>query len=591
MLGIYPLRKQLFPFVLLTNVCWIGCDHTPLPHTGESKLMHVIPRAHEAHVVLDPARQKAIWDAEHLTFELERRFGPPLLEAIRSQDQEQLTRLFREHFSGSFGVATESQDRTNDFVTETVSTYDSAGSTPLDAEQMAARLLNTTKSLTTIERARFRVLKIRKSDSPGRWEIRILLTFVGQQSTGQETLIESEHQVVVTVGDDEQIGHEPLVEQWHIESLVQRTSTRPLMQEITEQVGFDRLPLQDNWNVAVGKASQFGLQFAAEDFDRDGYIDLAVAGYNGQTMLLRSIQGRAFMDVATKMGIGRRIATRNKLAAWIDFDNDGYPDLLLGEALYHNEQGKHFTEVTQQSGLSFDFECMGAVTADYDGDGLLDLYVLYQRDHKTETLVKETWINESQSGKANVLWRNVGGGRFVDVTVKANVGGGRRFSHAASWFFYDQDRWPDLYIANDFGRNVILRNKGDGSFVDVSAETGASDFATSMGVATGDIDNDGFTDIYVANMYSKMGRRIIDQVSDADYPAGIFQQIKGSCAGNRLYSKHSVAEPYQEHGESMGVYAVGWAYAPVMADLDNDGWLDIYSTTGFMSFDRKKPDG
>ncbi|MEO1971953.1 MAG: VCBS repeat-containing protein, partial [Pirellulaceae bacterium] len=199
---------------------------------------------------------------------------------------------------------------------------------------------------------------------------------------------------------------------------------------------------------------------------------------------MRSIQGRAFMDVATKMGIGRRIATRNKLAAWIDFDNDGYPDLLLGEALYHNEQGKHFTEVTQQSGLSFDFECMGAVTADYDGDGLLDLYVLYQRDHKTETLVKETWINESQSGKANVLWRNVGGGRFVDVTVKANVGGGRRFSHAASWFFYDQDRWPDLYIANDFGRNVILRNKGDGSFVDVSAETGASDFATSMGVAT-----------------------------------------------------------------------------------------------------------
>jgi hypothetical protein len=590
MLGVSHLRRQLFPFVLLTNVWVIGCGgHTQLG--GDTKLLSVTPQADEAVVELDPAKQKAIWDAEHITFELERRFGPPLLQAIRAQDQEQLTRLFRENFSGSFTEPSETQERANGFVTETVSTYDSPAGTLLDAEQMSARLLNTTESLSTIERARFRVLKIRKSDLIGRWEIRVMLTFVGQQANSQETLIESEHQLVVTIGEEEEIGREPLVEQWRVESLTQRWSTRRLMQEITAQIGFDRLPLKDNWKVTTSQASQFGFQFAAEDFDRDGYIDVAVAGYNGQTMLLRSRQGRSFIDVSRQMGIGPRIAARNSLAAWIDFDNDGYPDLLLGEALFHNEKGKHFTEVTQQSGLYFDFECMGAVTADYDGDGLLDLYVLYQRDQKTETPVKETWIDESQSGKANVLWRNVGGGRFIDVTSVANVGGGRRFSHAASWFFYDQDRWPDLYIANDFGRNVVLRNKGDGSFVDVSAESAASDFATSMGVATGDIDNDGFTDIYVANMYSKMGRRIIDQVSEADYPTGIYQQIKGSCAGNRLYSKHSVAGPYREHSESMGVYAVGWAYAPVMADLDNDGWLDIYATTGFMSFDRQKPDG
>ena len=104
-------------------------------------------------------------------------------------------------------------------------------------------------------------------------------------------------------------------------------------------------------------------------------------------------------------------------------------------------------------------------------------------------------------------------------------------------FFYDDDAFPDLYIANDFGKNVLLRNKGDGTFEDISAESQAEGYSTSMGVSTGDLNNDGKTEIYVANMYSKMGRRIIGQVSDDDYPEGIYPQIQGSCAGNRLYTR------------------------------------------------------
>ena len=190
-----------------------------------------------------------------------------------------------------------------------------------------------------------------------------------------------------------------------------------------------------------------------------------------------------------------------------------------------------------------------------------------------------------------MLFRNDGSGRFSDVTAESGAGAGKHQTFATASFFFDDDRFPDLYTVNDFGKNVLLRNRGDGTFEDVTETAGAGDYATSMGVATGDLNNDGFTEIYVANMYSKMGRRIIGQVQKTDYPEGIFQQIKGSCAGNRLYSKCSAEAPYREQGESMGVDAVGWAYAPAMADLDNDGWLDIYATTGFMSFDRKKPDG
>ena len=91
-------------------------------------------------------------------------------------------------------------------------------------------------------------------------------------------------------------------------------------------------------------------------------------------------------------------------------------------------------------------------------------------------------------------------------------------------------------------------------------------------------------------MYSKMGRRIIAQVGDADYPDGIYEQIVGSCGGNRLYSG-SVESGFDELSEELGVEAVGWAYAPAMLDVDGNGLLDLYATTGFMSFERGKPDG
>ena len=137
----------------------------------------------------------------------------------------------------------------------------------------------------------------------------------------------------------------------------------------------------------------------------------------------------------------------------------------------------------------------------------------------------------------------------------------------------------------------VLRNRGDGTFEDISEAAGVADFATSMGVATGDIDNDGTPEMYVANMYSKMGRRVIAQVDEGDYAPGVYKQIKGSCAGNRLYKRDTKTGAYSEWSEPWGINGIGWAYAPAMADLDNDGLLDLHATTGFLSFKRGKPDG
>jgi len=288
--------------------------------------------------------------------------------------------------------------------------------------------------------------------------------------------------------------------------------------------------------------------------------------------------------------IAKRRRAVNALATWIDFDNDGFADLLLGGRRYRNRDGAGFDDVTQASGLRFDRVPLGCNVADYNGDGRLDRYVLYQKGFDAQRPAKVGWVGDAESGARNQLWRNEGNGRFKNTTITSRAGGGKRQTFAAATFYFDDDVYPDIYVANDFGKNILLRNRGNGTFVEVGNASGAGDFATSMGGAAGDLDNDGRNELYVANMFSKMGRRIIAHVETSDYPEVVHEQIVGSCAGNRLYLPGKDGG-YREVSEQLGVNGVGWAYAPAMTDLNRDGWLDIYSSTGFMSFGRFAPDG
>ncbi len=363
------------------------------------------------------------------------------------------------------------------------------------------------------------------------------------------------------------------------------------MEEVTESSQLHRLPLPDNWTMSKQEtALRYSFQFAVEDFDRDGFLDIAIASVRGPTALLKSLGGKQYAVANAAFGIPRMANKAERaLACWIDFDNDGFPDLILGDRVYRNREGKKFEEITAASGLEFPRAPMGCAVADYDGDGLSDLYVLYQGAGGLDKALP--WVGDQISGMPNVLWRNLGGGRFEDVTAKSKASGGMSNSFAATWLYADGDALPDLYVANDFGTNHLLRNRGDGSFEDIAEAAGVADFATSMGVASGDLDNDGSAEIYIANMYSKMGRRIIGQVSEDDYGAGVYAQIKGACAGNRLYRRGKDGGRYSEWSEPWGINDIGWAYAPAMADLDSDGLLDLHATTGFLSFERGKPDG
>ena len=536
-------------------------------------------------------KQKQIWDSEHIAFEIEKRFGKRCLATIQQRSTPGFTELCRPGFSGSVPSLKQGVERSHADMAEVHFTQSNVDS--IDATQIAQFLASELSEFETVTATKLRALNVERLENDN-WTTRLLLSFAGMDSEGSGIEWTSTQTVEFSFAKDVDLETKPVLSSWRIESMTRRKSPRPFFVEATTSVGLDQTEIKDNWLLDKNQVRQYRFQFAVVDFDGDGWLDIAVAERDRSSLLRFSPTDGKFIDVAREMGIHVNhlpYGKPTKLAAWFDFDNDGFPDLLLGNRLYRNEKGLRFTDVTAQSGLRLKPQAMGAHVVDYDCDGLLDLYILYQASEESPPPKRKlSWVND-EYGERNRLWRNLGDGRFSDVTLKSQTGGGYRSTLAATWFFADDDRYPDLYIANDFSENVLLRNNGDGSFTDISKGSRAADFATTMGVAAGDTNNDGKSDLYVANMYSKMGRRIMRHVSKADYPADIFEQIQGSCAGNRLYLKNTDAEDYRDVGDEYGVQGVGWAYAPAMVDFDNDGWLDLYATTGFLSFRRDKADG
>ena len=558
------------------------------PREPEETKQGISEKVREAE--LDPDKQKEVWHSEHITFRLENRFGKPLLAAVVAGETADIVRHARPGFRAHLPGKTAPLERTQAGIQEFVLPSQRAGGVDGDADSFARYMVDSLNRGGTIDSSRFQLLQIKRMEGPDQWWAEAFISI-----RGPGYIIEGVHECEFRLSADTMPDDEPILERWHVETESYRKANSEILREVTDLAGLGQLPLPDNWNLKPGEGGQYHFQFAVEDYDRDGYLDIAIATYRGRPLLLRGVRGARFVDVTAQMGLKSWDSSGNKvnsLAGWIDVDGDSFPELVLGQYIYHNDNGREFQDMTERTGVDFQREPMGLCVADYDCDGRLDFYIPYQMEipgaRKGQTV---PWIGDNQSGVDNALWHNEGDGKFRNVALEAGASGGLGKSFAASWFFFDDDNYPDIYIANDFGANVMLRNRGDGTFQDISASSRASDYSTSMGVASGDLDNDGTVELYVANMYSKMGRRIIGQVGEGDYPQGIFTQIQGSCAGSRLYYREKGEEFFGENSVALGVNAVGWAYGPAFVDIDSDGLLDLYATTGFMSFDRRKPDG
>jgi tetratricopeptide (TPR) repeat protein len=314
----------------------------------------------------------------------------------------------------------------------------------------------------------------------------------------------------------------------------------------------------------AGLSAQLGgLNMIQADYNNDGCTDLLVLRgaweFPMRKSLLRNNCDGTFTDVTREAGLAEP-ATRTQTAVWADIDNDGLLDLFVGNEngpsqLFHNKGDGTFEDISHSAGVDRIAFTKGVVAADYDNDGFVDFYV-------------------SNLYGGNFLYHNNHDGTFTEVSSRAGVHQPQSQSFATWFFDYDNDGWPDLFVTSYFfsadetlrsylslPHNVetlkLYRNMRNGTFRDVTAEVGLDRINTPMGANFGDIDNDGFLDIFLATGGPEYGA-LVPKMLLRNNEGKSFVDITASSGTGELHKGHGVA----------------------FADLGNNGREDILVSVG-----------
>jgi hypothetical protein len=319
------------------------------------------------------------------------------------------------------------------------------------------------------------------------------------------------------------------------------------------------------------------------DFDNDGKMDIFFT--NGAQMpemkktnhsyyncLLKQGDDGTFEDVTAKAGLLGESLDFNFGVAVGDYDNDGFEDLFICAAgrntLYHNNGDGTFTDVTKVSGIGTkppDTLSVAAAWFDYDNDGLLDLIVSNytfwtpQTDLRCTMESKEYYCDPRRyKSVPHRLYHNLGNGKFEDVTEKSGLAKSPGKGMGISIADFNDDGWPDIFIANDTEPNSLFINLHNGKFEERGLELGVAydDNArtgSSMGSDAKDFDNDGRVDIFYNNLRQQ-----------------VWQLLKNE--------GDAFAYAYSTNVQSMSKPHSGWSNGFI--DYNNDGWKDIYSANG-----------
>ncbi len=329
---------------------------------------------------------------------------------------------------------------------------------------------------------------------------------------------------------------------------------------------------------------------AVGDFDNDGRDDLYICQPAGlPNRLYRNRGDGTFEDVTEKSGVG--VLDFTACALFADFQNRGLQDLLVvcatGPLLFLNDGHGKFS--LKREAFRFAHPPQGSFThaaaADYDRDGRLDLYFcLYSYYQGLDQYRYPVPYFDARNGPPNYLFHNDGSGIFQDQTEAAGLNiDNDRYSFACSWGDCDADGWSDLYVVNDFGRNNLYRNNGDGTFAVVSSEAQVDEPGAGMSACWLDFDNDGKQDIYAAGMWVAAGMRVFEQshFHQAE-PEKIRALYRRHMTGNSLY-RNQGNRPFQNVAMKAGVEMGRWSWSTDAWDFDNDGYPDLYVANGYIS--------
>jgi hypothetical protein len=330
-----------------------------------------------------------------------------------------------------------------------------------------------------------------------------------------------------------------------------------------------------------------GSGVALFDYNNDGLLDIFLV--NGSSFeilanpslprsssrLFRNNGDGTFTDVTKESGLLNEGWGVGVTVG--DYDNDGYRDVFITNfgtnALFHNNGDGTFTNVTKEAGLEGGNWSTGCAWGDYDRDGRLDLYVARYVDFekgRMPTPGANTYCNyrgvpvacgpRGLPGLPDLFYHNEGNGKFREVSMDTGVRDTiRGYGLGVTWFDFDNDGWPDIFVANDSMPNYLWRNKRNGTFEEVAMEAGCAlsgdgRAQSNMGIAVGDYDNDGWLDLLVTHFsedYNTLYHNDHGQFEDVTYQAGL---------GTVRYTQ--------------------LAWGTGFLDFDNDGWKELFVANG-----------
>ncbi len=316
-----------------------------------------------------------------------------------------------------------------------------------------------------------------------------------------------------------------------------------------------------------------GTGVAIGDIDGDGFPDFFIVSKDEESKFYRNLGGMEFQDITEESGFVDS-SDPGGGCAFADVDNDGDLDLYVcyvnGEnQLWINDGSGHFTNETEVWGVSTLKGSTAAAFADFDRDGDLDFYLQSNMVHFGD-------FHESQE---DILYENLGG-HFEVISDKAGISGVGD-GHSALWWDYNEDSWPDIYVANDFDTpDNLYRNNGDGTFTDVASDIIPQSPYFSMGSDFGDINNDGHSDYWAADMAATTREGHLRTVGNHNY---IYMESIGN--DTHQYLKNTLllkldSDHFADIGFLAGLTKTDWTWAPRLVDLNNDGRLDAFASNG-----------